>query len=808
MRKTAISLLISALSIGSGIFAAEPRTTDNIDFDWYFHPGDMTDGQNDSVNYKTWRLLDVPHDWSIECEYSEKNRRENGFLPSGICWYKKEIDWNNYWNGKLVNIEFDGIFVNSTVWLNGKEIGHRPNGYQGINYDLTPYLKKGKNILSVRVDNSRLPSSRWYQGTGIYRHVYLNTTDSIHVARYGTFVSTPEVTKDNATVAVETEIRNETDWPVNVKVLSVITDANGSEVARGERRGRINCTKGTLNDTLSIIHPSLWSPDTPYVYTLNTIVEHDGKVVDRYQTTFGVRKLEFGSDFGFKLNGKPTKLKGVCLHQNMGAAGSAFHDEIWLKRLRQMKEMGCNAVRTSHYPYSPEFYNICDTLGLMVVDEPWDGWFDWDGCHKAACDYTNVFLEWWERDLAEFIKRDRNHPSVVMWSLGNEVWGFERHMYLQWKMNDTFHKLDPTRPTTQAYALEKHIDIAGFNANGERIGDLEAFHKKQPEKLAVGTEIPHTRQTRGVYRSVGAYNSFNGPDNVSEETRKGMFPVTSFTAEEIFPEYNAYYASSYDNQPRQISNREQWKQTRDNDWFIGQFLWTGIDYIGESWGWPTRTNNFGIVDLAGFPKDTYYLYQSLWSDKPMIHLLPHWTWPGKEGVEIPMVAYTNGDEAELFLNGKSLGRQPMHPDSLQIVWMVPYKVGTLTAVAYRNGKEIARTQETTAGKPARIRLTPDRDSMHANRRDVLYVTADIIDAKGNFVPYADNKITFEVTGPYRLIGVENGDILDMNPHKVMHRNAFMGKALLMLQSTDEPGLLRISAKSPGLKSSAVSVRSK
>jgi len=809
MRKIKFLTCLLACLVCCGIIRAnETRVKKNIDFDWYFHLGDMVDGEKNSVNYYSWQKLDVPHDWTIEAEYSKDHRRENGFLPGGIGWYKKDIEWDNAWTGKRVFIEFDGAYMNSTVWLNGEKVGYYPNGYLGFGYDITSFLKKGKNILSVRLDNSLLPSARWYAGTGIYRHVNLLIVNNIHVDRNGTYVTTPEVSKDKATVAIETAIFNNTGkYPVPVKIISVIVNKEGREVARGEKSVGIKYKKQTVCDTLTITNPKLWSPEMPDLYCLKTVIENEDKVVDNYETNFGVRKLEYNIAFGFKLNGISTKMKGVCLHQNMGALGSVMPEEIWARRLATLKAMGCNAIRTTHYPYAPEFYDLCDSMGFMVINEPWDGWFNWKWSHKAQYDYSYYFLDWWEQDLEEFIKRDRNHPSVVMWCLGNEVWGYDRYYDLQNKMNDIFHTLDPTRPTTQAYCLEIYLDIAGFNANGENMGDLADFHQKQPKKLAVGTEIPHTRQTRGVYRTIGEYNSWNAPEKWKDEERSKLFPVQSFTKEEVFTDFDPHYASCYDNQTRRISVREQWKQTRDNDWFVGQFMWTGFDYLGESWGWPGRTNNYGIIDLAGFPKDPYYLYQSLWTDKPMVHILPHWTHPGKEGVEIPMVVYTNGDAAELFLNGKSLGKKKIDKkDEMQIVWLVPYKAGTITAVAYNNkGKEIARKSEITASAPATVKLTADRKTIKANRRDYVYIVADILDAKGNFVPYANNEITFDVTGPYKLIGVENGDLIDVSPHKVLNRKAFMGKALLILQATDQQGKLVIRGTSPGLKQTEVSV---
>ena len=807
-------LFLALLSLPVSLSAQ--RNILDIDFGWRFHPGEIENGQSDDTDYTSWRTLDIPHDWSIEGQYDRKNPGGGSyaFLPAGIGWYKYEFEADPAWSGKAVAVEFDGIFCNSTVWINGHELGYRPNGYLGIGYDLTNHLVPGRNLLTVRVDNSRQPAARWYSGSGIYRHARLIVTDKIRVARNGTFVTTPSVSPGQALVLVQAEIRNESGAETTVDVTSIIRDAAGRECARSRRTGirlrdntlfsgERDCTP--IGDSLRVPQPQLWSPDTPQVYYLTTEISREGRVLDRHETRFGIREATFDAEKGFRLNGKPMKFKGVCLHQNTGPVGTAMPLDLWHKRLAQLKEMGCNAIRTSHYAYAPEFYALCDTMGFMVMDELFDGWYQWEGHGKARYDYGYYFLNWWERDLEEFIRRDRNHPSVMIWSLGNEVWGYERHQYLQYRINETFHRLDPTRPTTQAWAPDLYLDIAGFNGNGEQIGDLEQFHEKQPRKVAIGTELPHTRQTRGVYQSVGSFKIWDKPPKLSEKELARRFPLTNLTQEEIFTQFDPRYASSYDNQARWICVREQWKRTRRFDFFVGEFRWTAFDYLGESWGWPARTNNYGIIDLCGFPKDHYYLYQSLWSDRPMVHLLPHWTWPGMEGTEIPVVVYTNGDEAELFFNGKSLGRKPMSDEELQIVWMVPYRPGTLTAVAYRGGKQIARKSVSTAGHAAAVRLIPDRRTLHAKRRDVVCVTVDITDVRGVPVPNASNRVDFEIAGPYKLLGVENGDILDTEPQKVLTRKAFMGKALLMLQATGEAGTLRIKATSPGLKPHVVNL---
>lgn len=812
MKRFLILGLISFLWGNTPILAQ--RETVNLDFDWYFHKGEVLHGEAPGTDFSNWRQLDVPHDFSIEGPYRADwpGGSRMGFLPGGIGWYKKVLEWNPAWQGKRIYLEFDGIFMNSTVWINGEKVGYRPNGYLTFGYDITRQLHKGRNIISVRVDNSLQPAARWYTGSGIYRPVHLIVTDPIYIPQAGTYVTTPLVTDASATVHAEVEIQNTTGSEACVGIVSSIRDDAGRKVA--QKRSQITLRPGIncFEDSLFVANPIRWSPDHPNVYYLVTSIERNGRETDCYQTRFGIRTISYNVDDGFLLNGVPTKLKGVCIHQDASPSGTAVSRDMLHRRLRILKEMGCNAIRTTHHPFSTEFYAMCDTMGFMVMDEPWDGWFQWKGCNKAKYDYGYYFLDWWEQDLRDFIKRDRNYPCVVMWSMGNEVWNWESHQYLQLKINETFHQLDPTRPTTQAWALGTYLDIAGFNANGEGIGDLERFHREQPDKVAVGTEIPHTRQTRGVYRTKTSYNGFDTPParGKSDVTSAGdptvLFPIPDLTYEEVFPEFDQRYASSYDNHTRKISCRDEWKQVRDNSFYIGDFRWTAFDYLGESWGCPARTNNYGVIDMAGFPKDSYYLYQSFWSSKPMVHILPHWTWPGKESCVIPVVAYTNAEEVELFLNGKSLGRKRMDPDVLQIVWQVPYRPGTLKAVAYEAGKIVAEQSVATASKPAAIRLLPDRETLRANRRDVVHIEVEIVDARGRLVPYADNKVEFEVTGPYKLIGMENGDILDWNPQQSLAGKAFMGKTLLVLQATGESGIVTIRGKSAGLRNVQKNIR--
>lgn len=790
-------VIIAAFVLGLTIPAAAQRQKVNIDFDWNFRK----DGEIQ------WRRVDVPHDFSIEGPYSESNPAtlQMGYLPGGIGWYTRTIAWDPAWEGKRVSIVFDGVFMNSTLWVNGQQVGFRPNGYLTLRYDITSFLKTGDNEIKVKVDNSLQPAARWYTGSGIYRPVNLIITDPVHVAHDGTHVWTVDVSAASAEVKVEVMLCNETGSPASIVVKNIVRDPAGETLSKTSMETLAAPGSCCVETTQTVKTPSLWSPDAPAMYSLVTEVYRDGVLVDDYHTPLGFRTLEFSAEDGFKLNGEKMLIKGICMHQDDEPAGIAVYPDMLRRRLKILKEMGCNAIRTTHHAFSPEFYDLCDEMGFLVMDELFDGWFQWKGNGKAAYDYGYYFLDWWEQDLTEFIKRDRNHPCIFMWSMGNEVWKWENHQYLQWKINDIFHKLDPTRPTTQAWALGEYLDVAGFNMNGEGRGDIEKFHQSQPSKVSIGTEIPHTRATRGVYKTIGAVRPWIAPETIKEKEQPGYYPIDSYSEEEVFPEFDARYASGYDNQPRKATCREEWKQVLRYPYFIGEFRWTAFDYLGESWGNGSRTNNYGVIDLACFPKDPYYLYQSLWTQAPMVHILPHWTWPGKEGKEIPVVAWTNCDEVELFLNGKSLGRKSMDEEALQILWQVRYTPGTLKAVGYRNGVKVAQDVHYTASKPAAIRLTVDRKVMKANRKDIVFLTVDILDKSSHFCPSAACGINFEVSGPYTLVGVENGDILDWNPQQSLSSKTFMGKTLLVLKATGEGGQIRVKATSPGLKSATINI---
>lgn len=797
-------LMLTILASCSMSGELSPRDRVSMDFDWYFIQRDVVNAQEVDFDHSAWRCLNVPHDWSIEGDYAETNPagRAGAYLPTGIGWYRKSINIDEL-SDKRYFIEFDGVYMNSDVYINGQHLGNRPYGYVSFSYDLTHYLVEGENILAVRVDHSKAPSGRWYTGSGIYRHVWLTTTSNIYVPQWGTYATTSKVSSEQAEVSLQVDIRNQLDSSKDVDIYSYIVDDKGVKVA--DATTTINIDKAaTVEQNFEVKTPQLWSPDTPTIYTINTKLYADGKCVDSYTTPLGIRSIELRGSKGMFLNGEPIKFKGLSNHHDAGAVGAAVPNDVLYHRLKMLKAMGCNALRTTHNPFAPEFYAMCDTMGFLVMNEAFDGWFD----TKAKFDYGLYFEQWWQKDLKDFMLRDRNHPSVVMWSIGNEVPNFTGEQ--QKLISDYARSIDPTRPVSQGRGyMQPYIDLSGFNGHGEFRGVLEGHHKQFPDRAIVGTEITHTLQTRGVYRTKTWYRTKDNPAPWEKpedfvEMEPLVYKIPDLTEKEVFEGIRKEYQSSYDNSIVRLGVRDDWNRVEDMEYYIGNFRWTGFDYLGESFGWAARTDNFGIIDLAGFEKDHYYLYQSLWSDEPMVHLLPHWTHPGREGVEIPVVVYTNCDGAELFLNGKSLGKKEMTRDR-QIVWLVPYQSGTLTVQAIdRDGNKLSKSYS-TAGKAAKIKLDVNRDQITANQQDVVMCEVTITDNNGVMVPDSHNLITFDVDGEATIIGVENGDIIDLSPHKVNYRKVFKGKALLMVQATDRGGDIAITATSEGLESYTVNI---
>ncbi|MEL7001340.1 MAG: glycoside hydrolase family 2 TIM barrel-domain containing protein [Bacteroidota bacterium] len=786
----------------------------NFNHGWKFHQNDSLDYSDPGFNDISWRTLDLPHDWSIEGEYSENHSSGSlgGYLPTGIGWYRKTFQWTEISSTQQVFIRFDGVYMNSEVWVNGQYLGKRPNGYVTFEYDITSHLIEGDNVIAVKVDNSEQPNSRWYTGSGIYRNVWLLVKDLLTFNTNETFITTTVDSKEKAQVNVTYGLGNSYEESKNGKLLSYLVDGDNKLLVDQSLFSIPPYDSFNIATTFTMDNPRLWSPENPALYHLESKIVVDGDTLDQQLQKFGARSIRFDSETGFWLNGENIKIRGVNNHHDAGPVGAAVPKDVLLRRLLLMKDMGANALRTSHNPFAPEFYDLCDSLGFLVMDEVFDEWvasWPWQKDKKdegkVPYGYHKYYEDWHERDLRDVIRRDRNHPSVFMWSVGNEIpdqcyaSGPERLK----KLIKIVKEEDDTRPVTAGCCFihlanetgfSSLLDVTGYNGGGGSIF-YERDKAVYPDRKFVATEIPHTFQTRGVYKT----------QSYMRAPHQGI-PIPNLTEEEVFNEASTYYSSSYDNSSVRLSARDSWKRTDSLSYVSGEFRWTGFDYLGESnLGWPARFFNFGILDLCGFPKDTYYFYKSQWTEELMVHVLPHWTWSGKEGVSIPVWVYSNADSVELFLNDSSLGTKSM-AGKMNLEWIVPYQPGKLQAKAYRGGNMVSQTHH-TAGPSAGIELTSDKVTLKANGTSVAHITVRILDDTGHFVPGANDSINFKVEGPAKIIGVENGDPLDHAPHKVNYRKAFNGMCLLMIQTTGESGPITILANRKGLKSTTITIAS-
>ena len=808
-----------------------PECREKLSFNegWLFSLTDDSRAARPEFVDSAWRKLNLPHDWAIEGDFSQDNPSGTGggALPGGVGWYRKTFVAENKDKGKHFRIEFDGVYMNSEVFINGTCLGKRPYGYISFSYDLTPYLKWGeKNVIAVRVDNAEQPNSRWYSGCGIYRNVWLLKTGDVRVAEWGIYVTTENVDGQGASLNLVTTLENAGKENADVTVRSVLKDAEGKEVAQVESPANVVAEESAeIAQKLKVTSPQLWDVEHPYLYSLVTEVVKGGQCVDRYVTPVGIRTFSFDAAKGFVLNGKPTKINGVCMHHDLGCLGAAVNVRAMERQLQMLKEMGCNGIRCSHNPPAPEWLDLCDRMGFIVMDEAFDMWRK----KKTAYDYSLYFNEWHERDLHDFILRDRNHPSVFMWSIGNEVleqWSDaqadtfsleEANLILNFghsadmlakegevsvnslltkKLADFVKALDPTRLVTAgcnepnpANHLFRSgaLDIIGYNYHNVNIPDVP---RNFPGKPFIITESNSALMTRGYYR-MPSDEMFIWPERWDK------------------PFYDATFAcSSYDNchTPWGNTHEENLLLTKKNDFISGQYVWTGFDYIGEPtpYGWPARSSYFGIIDLAGFPKDVYYLYQSEWSNKQVLHLFPHWNWT--VGQDVDMWCYYNqADEVELFVNGKSQGVKTKDENHLHVVWRVKYEPGSVKVVARKDGKIVGEKEIRTAGEPKKIRLTPDRNTLNADGKDLSFVTVEIVDAEGNLCPLADNLVHFEVEGNLFIAGVDNGSQTSMERFKDNKRKAFNGKCLVVLQNDGKTGAARLKAVAEGLEDAVVEI---
>ncbi len=784
---------------------SRPDRTVTFNHEWRFHLGEVPKGQAPDLDDSSWRRLDLPHDWSIEGTFDEKNPAGigGGALPGGIGWYRTTFNLPTTAKGKLIFIGFDGVYRNSEVWINGRYLGKRPYGYSSFQYELTPHLNFGaqKNVLAVKVDNSQQPNSRWYSGSGIYRNVWLTTTEKARVDHWGTYVTTPEVSERSATVAIKTKVRNDSESDAPVNLSTIIYDSGGKEVARASEKNV--ATKGAtaeISQQLKVTNPMLWSDTRPYLYKVISQLEQGGREIDRYETPLGIRQFVFDINKGFILNGKPVKIRGVCNHHDLGPLGAAINIRALERQLEILKAMGANGLRTAHNPPAPELLDLADRMGFIVMDEAFDMWKR----GKTKFDYHLDWDEWHKRDLEDMVLRDRNHPSIFIWSIGNEVteqWGGNPEAGIIGKqLSEIVRSLDKTRPITAAcnFVNEQNtlitaggLDLIGTNYEHNKISQLQ---KVFPGWRFIGAETTSALATRGSYDMPS--------DLIRRWPAKWDEPLKNGNAD--------HSCSSYDNcsAPWGSTHEETWKLVKKHDFFSGMFIWTGWDYLGEPtpYPWPAVSSYFGIIDRAGFPKDVYYMYQSEWTNQAVLHLFPHWNW--KQGQDVDVWAYFNSDEVELFLNGRSLGTKRKLGDDLRVFWRVKYEPGILKAISRKDGKLVLTREVRTAEEPVSIVLTPDRRVIKADGADLSFVTVKIVDRNGNPAPHAGNLVNFEVTGEGSLAGVDNGQQSSHESFKAGHRKAFHGMALAIVQSHSKAGKISLKATSPGLTSAQVLIEAR
>jgi beta-galactosidase len=816
--------LISALFISGKLGAQNDlRHRHSFNGEWLFKK--TTDSMASQVHYDDtdWRSLALPHDWAIEGPFKpEYNPRTGGLPIFGEACYRKHFKIDPSSKDKVVTIEFDGIMYNSSVYINGKKVYERPNGFIGFEIDITPFIKYGKdNVIAVRV-RPEILSARWYPGAGIYRNVWMEIKNPVHIKHWGNHITTPYIEDKKAKVRIETQIANKFKKNKgSYKIKTSIFDADGVETATQISIFKFSSSEAKTVQEMEVKNPRRWDIEMPHLYKAVSTIFRNNIAIDTYVENFGIRTIEFSRE-GFFLNGKRIKIKGVCLHNDLGALGAAVNYRATERQLQIMKSMGVNAIRTSHNPTSPEQLDLCDKMGILVQEEAFDCW----KLPKVENDYSNYWDDWHKMDLVDMLRRDRNRPSIIMWSIGNEIkeQNTQDGYQIARKLVRICKDEDPARPTTAGFnnfdaaiknGLAAEVELVGANY---KPADYAPTMNKYTDWIVYGSETASCVSSRGVYH----------------------LPLKKYD------KHPSLQVSSYDNQS------PGWAYPPDVEFHfqdslpnvLGEFIWTGFDYLGEptpyggkdnlthgNWDvdWPSRSSYFGAVDLAGFPKDRFYLYQSQWTSEPMVHILPHWNWEGSGFTEIPVYCYSNGDEAELFLNGKSLGRKKMGQDKTRIPvafgawknrpkhfdspyrlnWNVPYEPGELKVVAYKGGVQVAKKTIRTAKIPSKIQILPDRNIIRADGEDLSFITVRIEDEDGNFCPLADNKIDFKISGPAIIAAVDNGNAVSLEPFRANYRHAFNGLCLIVVKSKKgEVGEVHIEASSEGLKSSITTIKTK
>jgi beta-galactosidase len=805
--------------------------------------GDPANAEALSFSDSAWRTVDLPHDWSIEGAPNEKNLTGSGggFFPAGVGWYRKTFTAPQDWKGKQVSVEFDGVASNATVYLNGKKLGIHPYAYTSFRFDLTPGLDFSRpNVLAVRVDNSLQPSSRWYSGSGIYRHVRVIVTEPIHVAPWGVFVSTPDATSESATVIVRTQLQNDSAESTEATVRTTLFSPLGQPVAKDQSQLQIGAVSHEeISQKIGLANPKLWSPETPALYRAVTEIMQDGKVVDRVETGFGLRSLVWSVDKGLLLNGKSIKLVGGSVHHDNGPLGAAAFDRAEERRVELLKAAGYNAVRTAHNPPSPAFLDACDRVGILVLDEPFDVW----KAHKVKFDYATYFDDWWKRDISSMVLRDRNHPSIVIWGIGNEIpeLEVEQGRMIGKQLADQVRSLDNTRPLTLAFpgtttapnaeAVFSQLDITGYNYN--LIPSYAADHKQLPSRIMLTTESLPAK----------AYPLWQ----ISQDNPFVLGDLT-WTAMDYLGESGigawSYGTPEQAKMADQIMGSMMGNTATIDKMFLG--MANGVDVMaamaqGNSnpaakaamavmfHGYPWHAANCGDLDLTGYRKPQSYYRDILWNGGDRVYAtvrlpepegkkiiavgwavyptLPSWTWPGREGKDMQVEVYAGTEKVRLYLNDKLIGEMPTATDQQRkAVFTIPYAPGTLKAVGVNGDREVATGVLQTAGDPVRLRLTADRNVLQADGEDLSFVTVEAVDAEGRLQPNAASEVQFTMSGPGTIIAVGNGDGSSKESYQGDHRALFNGRTLVVIRTSRTPGSIRLTASVPGMTADEITIR--
>jgi beta-galactosidase len=800
MKKILLIMLFTGLSVCTAL-AQDARVKQSFNEGWHFHKGEVQGAEKTDYDHSAWRSLALPHDWSVEGPFAEKWASGTGYLPAGIGWYRKTFEVSPELQSKHLYLYFDGVYKNSEVWINGHSLGKRPNGHIPFQYEITEHLNKGgKNTVAVRVDHSKFADSRWYNGSGIYRNVYLIAKEPVHIGQWGVAFTTPEVSEEEATAKVAVTIENKAASAATVAVKSQLLSQQGQVVAEAEEQLRLEggeTSEKTLDFKLK--NPRLWSPEEPHLYQLKVSLVVNGKKTDELVQNVGFRSFRFDANEGFFLNGQNMKIKGVCIHQDAGALGAAVPEEVWERRLESLKALGSNAIRMSHYPHQDYLYDLCDKMGFLVQDEAFDEWEEgknkwiagWNVGEPGKDGTHEHFTEWATRDLRDMILRNRNHPSIIMWSIGNEI----------------DYPNDPYSHPVLDEGRNPQIYGRGYQPNyppASRLGEIAEMLVKEAKKW--DTTRPVTAALAGVpmsnhtkYPEVLDMVGYNYQEYRYEEDHQK------------YPDRVIYGSENGD-------ALEAWLAVENNPYISSQFIWTAFDFLGEARSWPSRSSGAGVLDMAGFPKPDYYFRQSLWSEEPMIYIgttripkeeerrgrraEPNWNWQAGDSVRVN--CFTNTDEAELFLNGKSLGRKQLkEADGRVIHWDLVYQPGTLQVKGFEGGREVSSHALKTAGKPFAIRAVADKKVLDAKKKELAHIEVVVVDEKGNPVYGAENEVTVSIVGPAGLLGLESGSLTSHEDYRANKRKVLNGKLLAYIQSQKKGGKVRVSFESEGLKSQVV-----